>query len=231
MKFFDKLIDKRLAAYQRELIEIHYAEVENMYRQIRGWRHDYRSHIQAMKAHAAENDWAAVRAYLDTLETDLATVDTVVKTGNPMADAILNSKISLARSKGIPVRAEASVPVLEQAVDEAVALANEIAPEHLEVVTADPEAILPQIRNAGAVFLGSWSPEPLGDYLAGPDHVLPTSSTARFFSPLSVTSFIKTMSVIAYDKATLEPVKDEIIALARSEKLTAHANSIQVRFE
>ncbi len=118
-----------------------------------------------------------------------------------------------------------------RSIEEAVALANKIAPEHLEVVTADPEALLPQIKNAGAVFLGSWSPEPLGDYLAGPDHVLPTSGTARFFSPLSVTSFLKTMSVIEYDKATLEPVKDEIIALARSEKLTAHANSIQVRFE
>ena len=111
MKLFDKLVDKRLAAYQRELIEIHYAEVENMYRQIRGWRHDYRSHIQAMKAHAAEGDWEAVGTYLDTLETDLAAVDTVVKTGNPMADAILNSKISLARAKGIPVQADASVPV------------------------------------------------------------------------------------------------------------------------
>ena len=111
MKLFDKLVDKRLAAYQRELIEIHYAEVENMYRQMRGWRHDYRSHIQAMKAHAAEGDWEAVGTYLDTLETDLAAVDTVVKTGNPMADAILNSKISLARAKGIPVQADASVPV------------------------------------------------------------------------------------------------------------------------
>ncbi|MDE7218888.1 MAG: ATP-binding protein [Oscillospiraceae bacterium] len=111
MGLIDKLIDKRLTAYQRELIEIHYAEVENMYRQMRGWRHDYRSHIQTMKAHAAQGDWDAVSAYLDTLETDLATVDTVVKTGNPMADAILNSKISLARSKGIPVRADASIPV------------------------------------------------------------------------------------------------------------------------
>ena len=111
MKLFDRLLDRRLAAYQRELIEIHYAEVENMYRQIRGWRHDYRSHIQAMKAHAAEGDWEAVGTYLDTLETDLAAVDTVVKTGNPMADAILNSKISLARAKGIPVQADASVPV------------------------------------------------------------------------------------------------------------------------
>lgn len=111
MKLFGRLLDRRLAAYQRELIEIHYAEVENMYRQMRGWRHDYRSHIQTMKAHAAAGDLEAVRAYLDTLETDLATVDTVVKTGNPMADAILNSKISLARSKDIPVQADASIPV------------------------------------------------------------------------------------------------------------------------
>lgn len=111
MKLFDRLLDRHLAAYQRELIEIHYAEVENMYRQMRGWRHDYRSHIQVMKAHAAQGDWAAVGAYLDALETDLAAVDTVVKTGNPMADAILNSKISLARSKHIQVQADASVPV------------------------------------------------------------------------------------------------------------------------
>lgn len=116
---------------------------------------------------------------------------------------------------------------LEQCVD----LANEIAPEHLEIVTVQPRALLPRVKNAGAVFLGAWSPEPLGDYLAGPDHVLPTSGTARFFSPLSVDSFLKTMSVIEYDRDTLSPVKDKIITLAMSEKLTAHANSIQVRFE
>lgn len=111
------------------------------------------------------------------------------------------------------------------------ALANEIAPEHLEIMTEDPRALLPSIKNAGAVFLGAWSPEPLGDYLAGPDHVLPTSGTARFFSPLSVDSFLKTMSIIQYDQASLAPIKDQIITLAQSEKLTAHANSIQVRFE
>lgn len=111
MALLSRLIDKRIAAYQRELIEIHYAEVENMYRQMRGWRHDYRSHIQVMKAHAAQGEWGALCAYLDQLEDDLSTVDTVVKTGNPMADAILNSKISLARSKHIQVRADASVPV------------------------------------------------------------------------------------------------------------------------
>ena len=111
MKWFNWLLDRRLAAYQRELIEIHYAEVENMYRQIRGWRHDYRSHIQVLKAHAAQENWPALQAYLDELETDLSTVDTVVKTGNPMADAILNSKISLACSKDIQVEADASIPV------------------------------------------------------------------------------------------------------------------------
>lgn len=116
-------------------------------------------------------------------------------------------------------------------LNECVALANEIAPEHLEVVTRDPRALLPDIKNAGAVFLGSWSPEPLGDYLAGPDHVLPTSGTARFFSPLSVDSFLKTMSVIEFDQTSLVPIKDKIITLAESEKLTAHANSIKVRFE
>ena len=118
-----------------------------------------------------------------------------------------------------------------KALNECVALANEIAPEHLEVVTRDPRALLPDIKNAGAVFLGSWSPEPLGDYLAGPDHVLPTSGTARFFSPLSVDSFLKTMSVIEFDQTSLAPIKDKIITLAESEKLTAHANSIKVRFE
>jgi len=112
-----------------------------------------------------------------------------------------------------------------------VKLANEIAPEHLEIVTENPRALLPEIKNAGAVFLGEWSPEPLGDYMAGPDHVLPTSGTARFFSPLSVDSFLKTMSVIEYGRDTLEPLQEQIIAMAECEHLTAHANSIKVRFE
>ncbi len=111
MSFFSKQIDKRIAAYQRELIETHYREVENMYRQIRGWRHDYRNHIQRMKVLAANGDMDALKAYLDELDTDLNTVDTVVKTGNPMADAILNSKISLARSRNIPTQVDAHIPV------------------------------------------------------------------------------------------------------------------------
>ena len=111
MSLFAKQIDKRIAAYQRELIETHYREVDNMYRQIRGWRHDYRNHIQTMKVLVANGDMAAIKAYLDELDTDLNTVDTVVKTGNAMADAILNSKISLAQSKGIPVQCDAHIPV------------------------------------------------------------------------------------------------------------------------
>lgn len=111
MTLFSKQIDKRIAAYQRELIETHYREVENMYRQIRGWRHDYRNHIQLMKVLAANGDMDGLKAYLDELDVDLNTVGTVVKTGNSMADAILNSKISLAKSKKIPVHVDAHIPV------------------------------------------------------------------------------------------------------------------------
>ncbi|HIV51857.1 MAG TPA: GHKL domain-containing protein [Candidatus Faecalibacterium intestinipullorum] len=111
MGFLSKRIDKQLASYQQELIETHYREVENMYRQVRGWRHDYRNHIQTMKAYAAAGDWEAIKNYLDLLDTDLNTVDTVIKTGNAMTDAILNSKISLAKSKDIQVSADAHIPV------------------------------------------------------------------------------------------------------------------------
>lgn len=111
MRFLSRTIDKRIAAYQGELLKTHYAEVENMYRQIRGWRHDYRNHIQVMKSYAAAGDMDAIRTYLDALDTDLRTVDTVIKTGNKMTDAILNSKISLARSRGIAVEADANIPV------------------------------------------------------------------------------------------------------------------------
>lgn len=111
MNILSKLIDRRIAAYQRELIQTHYREVDNMYRQIRGWRHDYRNHIQTMKVLAEKEDLASLRDYLDMLDTDLNTVDLAVKTGNPMADAIINSKISLAKSRGIPVKIDAHIPV------------------------------------------------------------------------------------------------------------------------
>ena len=111
MGLFSRKIDQQIAAYQHELIETHYREVDNMYRQMRGWRHDYRNHIQTMKAYAATGDWEAIRRYLDLLDEDLTTVDTVIKTGNPMTDAILNSKISLAKAKGIQVVADAHIPM------------------------------------------------------------------------------------------------------------------------
>lgn len=111
MGFFSKRIDKKITSYQEELIEIHYREIDNMYRQIRGWRHDYRNHIQTMKAYAANEDWESIVHYLDLLDEDLTHVDTVIKTGNPMTDAILNSKISLAKSKHIQVVADAHIPL------------------------------------------------------------------------------------------------------------------------
>ena len=116
---------------------------------------------------------------------------------------------------------------LRQALD----FANELAPEHLELCVAEPLKYIGMVDNAGSVFLGNWSPEPLGDYYAGPNHVLPTSGTARFFSPLSVDSFVKKSSFIYYTPEELKKAKDDIMLLAETEGLTAHANSIKVRFE
>ncbi|SKA78964.1 histidinol dehydrogenase [Clostridium sp. USBA 49] len=121
--------------------------------------------------------------------------------------------------------------IIVDSLDEALKIANYIAPEHLEVMTEKPFEILGDIKNAGSIFLGAYSPEPLGDYMAGPNHVLPTSGTARFFSPLSVDDFIKKSSYIYYTNSALKDLKDDIIKLAETEKLTAHANSIKVRFE
>lgn len=111
MEFGWKRLNRQIDEYQSELVQTHYAEVENMYRQMRGWRHDYRNHIQTMKAYAAKGDLEALRRYLDELDDDLTTLDMVIKTGNPMTDAILNSKISLARSKQVQVVADAHIPV------------------------------------------------------------------------------------------------------------------------
>ena len=109
-------------------------------------------------------------------------------------------------------------------------MANDIASEHLEIQTKDPYDVMMKIRNAGAIFIGEYSSEPLGDYFAGPNHVLPTNGTARFFSPLSVDDFIKKSSIIAYSRNALEAVHKEIEQFAEAEQLTAHANSVRVRF-
>ena len=116
-------------------------------------------------------------------------------------------------------------------MDDAIAAVNDIASEHMEIVTKDPFHVMTKIRNAGAIFIGEYSSEPLGDYYAGPNHVLPTNGTAKFFSPLSVDDFIKKSSIISYSREALEKVHTNIEQFAECEKLTAHANSIKVRFE
>lgn len=124
-----------------------------------------------------------------------------------------------------------SAIVITKGMEEAVSIVNSIAPEHLEICVEAPFNLLDAIKNAGAIFLGNYSSEPLGDYMAGPNHVLPTSGTARFFSPLNVGDFMKKSSVISYTERALENIKDDIIRFAEAEGLTAHANAIKVRFE
>ena len=121
--------------------------------------------------------------------------------------------------------------LVADSMQDAIDTVNEIASEHLELVTKNPFEVMTKIRNAGAIFIGEYSSEPLGDYFAGPNHVLPTNGTAKFFSPLGVDDFIKKSSIISYSKEALEPVYKDIVQFAECEKLTAHANSIRVRFE
>ncbi|MDO4296001.1 MAG: histidinol dehydrogenase [bacterium] len=121
--------------------------------------------------------------------------------------------------------------LVANSLEEAIDTANAIASEHLEIVTRNPFEVMTKIRNAGAIFIGEYSSEPLGDYFAGPNHVLPTNGTAKFFSPLNVDDFMKKSSIIYYSKEALQKVHQDIIAFAKAEQLTAHANSIQVRFE
>lgn len=121
--------------------------------------------------------------------------------------------------------------IVTDTIEEACAISNGIAPEHMDVCTQSPFEVLPLIKNAGAIFLGHYTPEPLGDYMAGPNHVLPTGGTARFFSPLSVDDFIKKSSLISFSKEALLNLSDDIIAFANAEGLTAHANAVRVRKE
>ena len=121
--------------------------------------------------------------------------------------------------------------LVAETMEEAIDTANEIASEHLEIQTRNPYEVMTKIRNAGAIFIGEYSSEPLGDYFAGPNHVLPTNGTAKFFSPLSVDDFIKKSSIISYSKDALYKVHEDIEAFAAAEQLTAHANSVKVRFE
>lgn len=121
--------------------------------------------------------------------------------------------------------------LVADSMEEAVEAVNEIASEHLEILTADPFQVMTKVRNAGAIFLGEYSSEPLGDYFAGPNHILPTNGTAKFFSPLNVDDFVKKTSIISYSREALEKVHKDIEVFAESEGLTAHANSVRVRFQ
>ena len=121
--------------------------------------------------------------------------------------------------------------IVAESMDSAVEAANAIASEHLEILTKDPYTVMTKIKNAGAIFLGEYSSEPLGDYYAGPNHILPTNGTAKFFSPLNVDDFMKKTSIISYSREALERAHNDIELFAKKEGLTAHANSIHVRFE
>lgn len=159
-----------------------------------------------------------------------------ITTSNEVAEEIQTQVISQTERLERKTIIEASIKdygriVVARNLNEAIEITNLLAPEHLELIIENPMDILPLIKNAGAIFLGSYSPEPLGDYFAGPNHTLPTSGTARFASPLGVYDFIKRSSLISYPKAAFDDAADQIITLANIEGLTAHANSIQIRKE
>ncbi|MCL2370721.1 MAG: histidinol dehydrogenase [Firmicutes bacterium] len=173
---------------------------------------------------------------LSQAEHDELAISVLITTDKKLAVAVRSEvekqlkqlqKASIARQSIDNYGAIITVNTLEQACE----ASNFIAPEHLELSVADPHSLLPLIKNAGAVFMGHYSPEPLGDYYAGPNHVLPTNGTARFCSSLGVDNYIKKISIIEYDKESLQKAKDDIIALAEAEGFDAHANAVRVRFE
>ena len=156
----------------------------------------------------------------------------LVTTSQELAEAVSGEVDQLSRAEIIRKSLDNYGYILvADTMDEAVEIANEIASEHLEIQTRNPYEVMTKIRNAGAIFLGPYASEPLGDYFAGPNHVLPTNGTAKFFSPLSVDDFIKKSSIIAYSREALQAVHEDIETFAKAEGLTAHANSIHVRFE
>jgi histidinol dehydrogenase len=173
---------------------------------------------------------------LSQAEHDVLSAAILVTTSEKLAaevDAEIERQYSYLSRKTILGRSlkDYAAAVLVNSLEEAVEVVNRIAPEHLELCVAEPFNLLGSVKNAGAVFLGSYSSEPLGDYFAGPNHVLPTGGTARFFSPLNVADFIKKSSVISYTANALEKIKDDIVLFAEAEGLDGHANAIKVRFE
>jgi histidinol dehydrogenase len=170
----------------------------------------------------AEHDEMASSVCITTSEALARTLQAEVK-----RQLKLLPKKDIARAS---LRAYGAIIVV-RGLQKAVALANEIAPEHLELMVKDPKHLLDKITNAGAIFLGPWTPEPLGDYLAGPNHTLPTSGTARFFSPLGVYDFMKRSSVLSFTEEAFRRLAPEVVTLAEAEALEAHARSIRVRLD
>ncbi len=173
---------------------------------------------------------------LSQAEHDKLASAILVTSSEKLADAVADEiEVQLAKLERFEI-ADYSIKnygaiIVANNVDEAIFLANELAPEHLELQVENPMEALCKVKNAGSVFLGKYSPEPLGDYYAGANHVLPTGGTARFYSPLSVNDFTKRFSFISYTEQALRDAKDDIITIANREGLTAHANSIKIRFE
>jgi histidinol dehydrogenase len=172
---------------------------------------------------------------LSQAEHDVLSASILVTPSERLASEVIKEiekQVSRLSRKEIMERslADYSAVVLVKDLDEAMDIVNKIAPEHLELCIEEPFSRLDSVRNAGAIFLGHWSPEPLGDYFAGPNHVLPTGGTARFFSPLNVADYIKKSSVISYTKKALEKASNDVVAFAMSEGLDAHANALKVRF-
>lgn len=193
------------------------------------------SEILVLADHTAEPAWLAAdllsQAEHDVLASAILLTDT--------ADIARRTAAELDRQAGALSRAAIvreslanySAAIVCRDLDEAVAFANRLAPEHLEVMCEDPMAYVGRLDNAGSVFLGRYAPEPLGDYYAGPNHVLPTSGTARFFSPLSVDSFVKKSSFIYYNRTALAQARDDIVTIAAAEGLDAHARAVTIRFD
>ncbi|MBP5292772.1 MAG: histidinol dehydrogenase [Clostridia bacterium] len=176
----------------------------------------------------------AAADFLSQLEHDRAASATLITTDERYANAVrIELELQL---KALP-RAEIatqsyndfSAVVIASSIEDCMDVANRIAPEHLELLTADPEKLLPMVKNAGSIFMGAYSPEPMGDYYAGTNHVLPTSGTARFSSPLSVEDFLKKMSCIQYQKEGFLKEADDVVRMARAEGLDAHANAVLIR--
>lgn len=191
------------------------------------------SEILIVADESADPDWVAADV-LSQAEHDVLARAIVVTTSKELAKRIserVDARLAVLPRKEIAERSLLSSGgiILTDTLDEAAEISNKIAPEHLELYVKDPDALLPKIRNAGAVFMGAYTPEPVGDYFAGPDHILPTGGSARFFEVLNEDVFTRKMSVIRYTEEALKEDGEHIVRLAESESLMAHARAVTAR--